>query len=144
MFSNGWEVIMRTYIGVAILAAGLAGGGAAQAQSWGMPYAAAPAYPRAVPADWPQWQAQRYADGVCSGQRAAQLEQRLQREAGEGDIDPETAGRIHDAIDKLEQKASHECEENDWHGVTKVAGRYDRIEGWLDNAAGRGRWRSGW
>ena len=135
---------MRTITGITILAAGLVCGGAAQAQSWGGPFDTGPGYARPVAVDWQHWQDQRLADGICSGQRAAQLEQRLRREVGEGDIAPETAGRIHEAIDKLEQKDGHECEENDWHAVAKIAGRYDRIQGWLDSADGRGRWRSGW
>ena len=110
--------------------------GTAHAQSWGFSFG----YGRSAQ---PDWQAQRRVDWVCSGQRAHQLEGRLRHEVEEGDIDPGTSERMHFAIDDLERRQQHECYENDWRSVWRIADRYDRIEGWMNNEAGRSHWR-GW
>jgi hypothetical protein len=131
-------------MGVAIVVAGLSLSGGAQAQSWSVQFGAGPAYGQPVQTDWRDWQGQRTFDAVCSGQRAGMLEQRLRREVDEGDIDPGTAGRIHEAIDRLERQQHHECDEGDWRSVGRIAERYDGIEGWISGEARRSHWRGGW
>lgn len=78
---------------------------------------------------------------LCSGQRGYALESRLRREEREGEIDPYTAGRIHQAIDRLEGQQRHECAERDWRSIARIGSRYDRIGQWIDTAAhGYQRW----
>lgn len=131
---------MRTLMRVAIMAAGLSLGGAAQAQSWGVQFG----YGRPTQADWQDWQGRRTVETVCSGQRAGMLEQRLHHEVDEGDIDPDTAGRIHEAIDRLEDRQHRECDEGDWRSIGRIAERYNGIEGWIDGEAHGSHWRAGW
>lgn len=90
------------------------------------------------------WQGRRMADLICSGQRAHGLEARLRHEVDEGDIDPRRADRIHDAIDDLEARQRNECGEGDWRSVGRIAMRYDRIEGWINNEARQGGGWRGW
>jgi hypothetical protein len=81
------------------------------------------------------------AQGVCSGQRGYALESRLRNEEREGEIDPYAAGRIHQAIDRLEDQQRHECAEGDWRSIARIGNRYDRIGQWIDTAAhGYQRW----
>ncbi len=75
------------------------------------------------------------AQGICSGQRGYALEGRLRREEREGEIDPYTAGRIHQAIDRLEDQQRHECAEGDWRSMARISSRYDRIGQWIDSTA---------
>lgn len=78
---------------------------------------------------------------VCSGQRGYALENRLRHEEREGEIDPYAAGRIHQAIDRLEDQQRRECAEGDWRSIGRIASRYDRIGQWIDTAAhGYQRW----
>lgn len=72
---------------------------------------------------------------VCSGQRGYALENRLRHELSEGEIDPYVAGRIHQAIDRVEDQQRHECAEGDWRSIARIGGRYDRIGQWLETAA---------
>ena len=72
---------------------------------------------------------------VCSGQRGYALEARLRHEQQEGEMDPYTADRIHDAIDRLEDKQRHECAEGDWRSIARIGSRYDRIGQWIDTSA---------
>lgn len=72
---------------------------------------------------------------VCSGQRGYALESRLRNEEREGEIDPYAAGRIHQAIDRLEDQQRHECAEGDWRSIARVGSRYDRIGQWIETAA---------
>lgn len=109
--------------------------GTAHAQGWGFSFSyGSPAQP--------DWQAQRRVDWVCSGQRARQLEGRLRHEVDEGDIDPDTADRMHEAIDGLERAQQQECYERDWRSIWGIADRYDHIEGWMNNEVRRSHW--GW
>ena len=128
---------MRALMGVAVIAAGLTLSSATQAQSWGIRFG----YGRPMQADW---QGQRTAEAVCSGQRAGMLEQRLHHEVDEGDIDPGIADRIHEAIDRLEDHQHRECDEGDWRSIGRIAERYDGIEGWINGEARRSQWRAGW
>ena len=72
---------------------------------------------------------------VCSGQRGYALENRLRHEEREGEIDPYAAGRIHQAIDRLEDQQRHECAEGDWRSIARISSRYDRIGQWINTAA---------
>lgn len=75
------------------------------------------------------------AQAVCSGQRGYALESRLRHEEREGEIDPYTAARIHEAIDRLEDQQRHECAEGDWRSIVRIGSRYDRIGQWIDSSA---------
>jgi hypothetical protein len=78
---------------------------------------------------------------VCSGQRGYALESRLRHEEREREIDPYEAGRIHQAIDRLEDQQRHECAEGDWRSIARIGSRYARIDQWIDTAAhGYQRW----
>lgn len=72
---------------------------------------------------------------ICSGQRAYALENRLRHEQSEGDMDPYTAARIHQSIDRLEDQQRHECAEGDWRSLSRIGSRYERIERWIETAA---------
>lgn len=72
---------------------------------------------------------------VCSGQRGYALENRLRHELSEGEIDPYAAGRIHQAIDRLEDQQRHECAEGDWRSIARIGSRYDRIGQWIETSA---------
>ena len=72
---------------------------------------------------------------ICSGQRGIALENRLRHEEREGEIDPYQAGRIHQAIDRLEDQQRHECAEGDWRSIARIGSRYDQIGQWIDTAA---------
>jgi hypothetical protein len=50
----------------------------------------------------------------------------------------------HDAIDDLEARQRNECGEGDWRSVGRIAMRYDRIEGWINNEARQGGGWRGW
>jgi len=80
---------------------------------------------------------------VCSGERAGRLEGRIRHEEAEGELDPRTAARIHDAIDRLEDRSRDECEEGDRRSIWRIAQQYDQIQGWIESEAHAG-WRSGW
>lgn len=78
---------------------------------------------------------------VCSGQRGYALESRLRHEMSEGEIDPYAAGRIHQAIDRLEGQQRRECAEGDWRSIARIGSRYDRIGQWIATSAhGYQRW----
>lgn len=120
----------------ALAVAALATATAAQAQSWGVWMGSQPHYGYRGGGDW----AMR---SVCSGDRARGLEGRLRHEERDGDIDPRTADRIHDAIDRLEDRSRNECAEGDRGAIWNIAQRYDRIQGWIENEAhgdGYRRW----
>jgi hypothetical protein len=72
---------------------------------------------------------------VCSGQRGYALENRLRHELSEREIDPYAAGRIHQAIDRLEDQQRHECAEGDWRSIARIGSRYDRIGQWIETSA---------
>jgi len=121
-------------IAVALAAAALATAPGAQAQGWGVWVGSGQQY--------------GYGDGgggwavraVCSGERARGLEGRLNHEEREGEIDPGTADRIHEAIDRLEDRSRNECAEGDRRAIWNIAQRFDRIQGWMENEAhGDGR-----
>ncbi len=84
---------------------------------------------------------QGYPGGTCSGQRGYGLERELRFKTSRGLIDYRTAQRIQRDIDRLQWKEQHECREGDWRAVGKINRDYDRIDHWIDEAAGR-RW--GW
>lgn len=124
-----------------VLAASLATvGHAAQAQSWGVYVGNSGGYggPRYHDGD-----GDRLARSVCSGQRAHELEARLGHEQDEDEIDDGAARRIHFAIDRLEARQQHECEEGDYRAIRDIAYRYDRIGDWIRNEA-HGDDRRGW
>jgi hypothetical protein len=83
-----------------------------------------------------------YNDGlvqvICSGRRADQLENRLRHEVAEDEIDANDADRIHGAIDRLEDRQRHECQEGDRRAIQDIAYRYNRIAQWLESEAHRG------
>lgn len=83
------------------------------------------------------------ADGVCSGQRARYLQNRIHRELHEGDVDRYGADRMDRTIDQLDYRSRQECEEGDHRSIWKIAQRYDHIERWLqrhDHTGWRRRW----
>lgn len=89
--------------------------------------------------------AMRYT--ICSGARAHQLEDRLRHEVREGDIDGWQARRIHQAIDRNERDQRYACSNRgDWDDLRDLASRYNRIEGWIENAehGARRYTRRGW
>lgn len=105
----------------------------AQAQSWGVWFGAQPSYGYAPRGD--DW----VVRSVCSGERAHRLEGRLRHEQNEGEIDPDTAERMHDAIDRLEDRSRNECEEGDRRAIYGISQRFDRIQGWMEHEA-HGGW----
>lgn len=124
---------MRTFVKMgllgALLGAGLmAGVPSASAQGWD-------GYGRGWGGDGGE-----RARAVCSGERAHQLEWRLNRERQEGDLGGWQADRFHAEIDRLEEAQRHECGEGDWRAVQRIADRYDRI-GWQIGNAAHGGWR---
>lgn len=121
-----------------ILAAGaLASAGAAQAQGWGGWRDGQSGYGYNGGGEW----AMR---SVCSGERARHMEGRLRHETGDGDIDPRTADRIHDAIDRLEDRSRNECAEGDRRSIWEISQRFDRIQSWIENAAHDRGWGRRW
>ncbi|HET9629601.1 MAG TPA: histidine kinase [Novosphingobium sp.] len=125
---------MHKVIGaVAFAAAALTAATSAQAQGWGVWAGSQPQYYGGGGGGW----AER---AVCSGQRARGLESRLRHEEQEGEIDPGRADRIHDAIDRLEDRSRDECAEGDRHAIWGLARQFDRIQAWLENEA-HGDWR---
>lgn len=129
---------MKLLTTIALGALSLAAAPAAQAQSWGVWVGAGPGWgwhgPRYQPAgDWRVRQ-------VCTGERARNLEARLDHEWREGEIDPRQADRIHHEIDKLEHHSRDECAEGDWRAIARIAGRYDEVQGWIEGAAHGGGW----
>uniref|UniRef100_UPI003A85D788 hypothetical protein n=1 Tax=Sphingomonas sp. GlSt437 TaxID=3389970 RepID=UPI003A85D788 len=72
---------------------------------------------------------------VCSGARAHALEARLRHEVDEDEIDDDDAARIHNAIDRLEDRQRHECSEGDRRSIYEIAQRYDGIGQWIDREA---------
>lgn len=127
---------MKTIFGMALAASALAAP-AAQAQNFGVYIGNGPAWGWQQPAYRPaysppvDWRAQQ----VCSGNRARQLEARLDHEYREREIDPYQGDRIHNAIEDLERRQAHECREGDLRAIHDIAGRYDRIQGWIDRSA---------
>ena len=116
-------------------------GQTAQAQSWGVYIGNGGGYgqPRQY------WGGDdRLVRSVCSGQRAYALESRLRHEEVEDEIDPDDARRIHFAIDRLEAKQQHECEEGDWRAIREISYRYDRIGQWINEEAHGEDARRGW
>ena len=75
------------------------------------------------------------AQAICSGQRARALEGRLGHEMREGELDPYTASRIHQSIDRLEDQQRHECAEGDWRSIARIGARYDRIGQWIETVS---------
>jgi len=129
--------VNRNKIVALMLAAGaVSGASGAQAQSWGVWAGTQPAY---------GYDGRDYGGGplrsVCSGERARGLESKLRHEEREGEIDPRTADRIHDAIDQLEDRSRNECDEGDRRSIWNIAQRFDRIQGWMENAAHGNGWR---
>jgi len=123
-----------------VVAAGLLASPSANAQSWGVYIGSGPRYYQ--PDRHFGWNDRRI-DAVCSGQRARMLENRLRHEDDEGEIDDEDLDRIHNAIDRLEDKQDHECREGDWRNVRNISYQYDQIGAWIDREA-HGRWRGDW
>jgi len=124
---------MHKTIAVMMAAGALASASAAQAQSWGVYIGSQPSYGYAARGD--DW----VVRSVCSGERARGLEGRLRHEQDEGEIDPGTADRMHDAIDRLEDRSRNECEEGDRRAIYGISQRFDRIQGWMENEA-HGGW----
>jgi hypothetical protein len=134
---------MRGYISSIVVVAGLMAAGTAQAQSWGI-YLGNSAPPPTYAAHWRPDHGARTMDFICSGQRAHVLEERLRHEVDEDEIDDDTADRMHEAIDRLENRQRQECAEGDWRSVREIGGRYDRIGQWMDAAAHGQGWRPRW
>jgi len=124
------ESVMRKIIFALLVAAGSLSAAAASAQEWA-PYGGRPAYYAAGRGG--------SGDDVCSGRRAHMLEGWVGRKTAEGAIDPDRADRFHAEIDRLEDRARHECREGDWRGIQHISDRYASIEGAV-RAAGRDRW----
>jgi hypothetical protein len=125
---------MRKLLCALLIGSGLAGATAANAQRWG---------PYGTPSS--SYGASGYgsADGVCSGRRAHMLEGWVDRKVEDGRMDPDRADRIHSAIDRLEDKARHECREGDWRAIGNISERYEQIGYWIRSAGDDG-WRDRW
>ncbi|HWU04257.1 MAG TPA: histidine kinase [Novosphingobium sp.] len=135
---------MRGFVGAAMIAAGLMAAGTAHAQGWGVYGGAGAPPPPPYGARWQGDDGARTMDFICSGRRAHMLEQRLGHEVEEGDIDPETADRMHAVIDQTEDRQRRECAEGDYRSVRELGWRYDRIGHWIDGAAHGQGWRPRW
>lgn len=129
---------MRRQLALAAAAGALALSSSAQAQGWGIWFGTRSTYGYAARGG-DEWAVR----AVCSGERARRLEGRVRHEEEEGELDPRTADRMHDAIDRLEDRSRDECEEGDQHSIWGIAQQYDRIQGWIENEA-HGNWREGW
>ena len=123
---------MKTILGIALAASALVAP-AAQAQSFGFYVGNGPSWGWQAPAYRPpfDWRAKQ----VCSGNRAHQLEARLDHEYREREIDPYQGDRIHAAIDGLERRQAQECREGDLSSIHEIAGQYDRIQSWIEQSA---------
>ena len=128
---------MQKAIALVMAAGALASASAVQAQEWSIQLGSRPSYGYAPGGgDW-------VFRSVCSGERARGLEGRLRHEQDEGEIDPGTAERMHDAIDRLEDRSRDECEEGDRRTIWNISQRFDRIQGWMEREA-HGGWNRGW
>ncbi len=132
---------MRRVLGAMLLGVGLVTSGTAYAQSWGIYVGTGGGYPRYY-RDYDD-DDDGLARFICSGRRAHALEDRLRHEVDEDEIDDDDADRIHEVIDRLEDRQRHECAEGDRRAIYDIAGRYDRIGQWIDREA-HGPWRRGW
>jgi hypothetical protein len=84
-------------------------------------------------------------NAICSGERARNLEQKLNREEQEGEIDSDDASSVHSQIDQLEDRQRNDCENGDWRDVRVIANQYDRLDRWIDNEAhGSGYYNRSW
>ena len=129
---------MQKVIAMVLAAGALASASTAQAQNWSIQFGSRSAFGYA-----PRDDGERVFRSVCSGDRARGLEGRLRHEQNEGEIDPDTADRMHDAIDRLEGRSRNECEEGDRRGIWAISQRFDRIQAWMDREA-HGGWQRGW
>jgi len=137
---------MKTF--AKVLAAALALGGAviavnpASAQDWrgGYGNGYGDSYGGYYRSPGEQGQIDSYlVETTCSGQRGYQLENRLQQEVDRGQIDRWTAGRIQNAIDRLQNKEQHECSERDFRSARDIGKDYIRIRAWIDQESGNYR-----
>ncbi|MBU6266731.1 MAG: histidine kinase [Sphingomonadales bacterium] len=129
---------MHKAMALVFAAGALASASAAQAQEWSIQFGSRPVY------GYGQRGGGEWAfRAVCSGERARGLEGRLRHEEDEGEIDPGTADRMHEAIDRLEDRSRNECEEGDRRSIAGIAQRFDRIQAWMNNEA-HGGWQRGW
>ena len=126
---------------IALAGVALVAGGAANAQGWGQSYGPTYGDMRGYGGGYDDRDddGDRDASYICSGERAERLEQRLRHERDEGEIDRDTARRIHATIDRLEDRQRHECDEGDMRAIAGISDRYDRIEQWIGSEA-HGGW----
>lgn len=129
---------MKMAVALMLAAGALSSASTAQAQSWGVWFGSWPQYAYA-----PQRNGDWAVRAVCTGERARGLESRLRHEQEEGEIDPRTADRMHDAIDQLEDQSRDECDEGDRRSIWGISQRFDRIQSWMENEA-HGEWHRGW
>lgn len=129
---------MQKAISLVLAVGALASASAAQAQTWSFQFGSRPAYGYA-----PRGEGERIMRSVCSGDRARGLEGRLRHEQAEGEIDEDTADRMHEAIDRLEDRSRDECDEGDRRAIWGISQRFDRIQAWMDREA-HGGWHRGW
>lgn len=129
---------MRKMVSAVLLGASALMASSANAQSFGLYIGNDRGY------DWHyrDYDADGVVRSVCSGARAHGLEARLRHEIDEGEIDGDDAGRIHDVIDRLEDRQRHECAEGDRRSIYDIAQRYNGIGQWIDREAHGGyrRW----
>jgi hypothetical protein len=123
---------MKTILGMALAVSAFVAP-VAQAQSFGFYIGNGPSWQWREPDYRPavDWRAQQ----VCSGNRARQLEARLDHEYREREINPYQGDRIHAAIDGLERRQAQECREGDLRSIHAIAEQYDRIQGWIERSA---------
>lgn len=123
---------MHKMVSVVLLGVGALSATAASAQSFGIYIGNDRGY---------DWRYRDYDDddgvvrAVCSGARAHGLEARLRYEIDEDEIDGDDAARIHNAIDRLEDRQRHECAEGDRRSIYNIAQRYNGIGQWIDREA---------
>lgn len=135
---------MRKMVSAVLLGASLLVAGAANAQSYGGygGYGSYNGYGRGYNGyeRGDDWRQRDFGGGgvfraVCSGARAQGLEARLRHEVAEGEINRYAAFRIHNVIDRLEDRQRQECAEGDRRSILEIAQRYDGIGQWIDREA---------
>ena len=128
---------MRKIVSIVVLGASALAASAANAQSFGVYVGNDRGYAR-----YHDWDDSGVVRSVCSGARAHGLEAKLRHEIDEGEIDRDDAYRIHNVIDRLEDRQRQECAEGDRRSIYEIAQRYNGIGQWIDREAHGGyrRW----
>ena len=89
---------------------------------------------------------QRLISTTCSGERGANMQNRLDMAMRDRAISPDDARRIGSQIDRLRQREAHECNEGDWGSARSIGRDYVRLRAYMDSVTGyQPRWGGrGW